>query len=279
MDLSVAALVLLAALLHAGWNALVKVQGDRLVVMALIAAFAGLLSVFALPFVGAPARAAWPYLATSVVLHTGYKLFLIQAYRYGDLGHVYPVARGVAPLIVLAASVMLVGEALAGTSVLAIFVIGAGVISLAFRGGLPIRDDPRPLVYALGTATFIASYTVVDAIGARLAGTPHGYSAWLFLLDALPISLIALLRRRETAIGLLRRHWLAGLGGATMSLGAYWLVIWAVTLGPIAPVAALRETSVIFAAVIATVLLKERFGRWRVAASGAVALGLVLLRL
>ncbi|MBI4184255.1 MAG: EamA family transporter [Proteobacteria bacterium] len=247
--------------------------------MALIASSAAAVAALALPFAPAPASASWPYIGASLALHTGYKLFLIGAYRHGDLGHVYPLARGTAPLLVLAAGALVVGEVPEPGGIAAVLVVGLGVVSLAFRGGAPVAEDPRPLLFALGTAGFIASYTLVDGLGARLAGSPHGYAVWFFLLDGIPISAIALAARREAVLGIVRRHGLAGLGGGAMSFGAYWLVIWALTLGPMAPVAALRETSVVIAAAIGTLLLKERFGVWRIAASAAVALGLVLLRL
>lgn len=280
MDPSVAALVLLAALLHAGWNVLVKLSGDRLTVMALITGGAGVVSCAALPFLPAPHPAAWPYIAASVALHVGYNLFLLRAYRHGDLGQVYPIARGTAPLLVAALAPLVAGERLEPGALVAVLVISAGIIALAFRGGPPVRDDPRAVLYALGTAAFIATYTVVDGLGARLAGTPHGYTAWLFALDGVPLPALALWLRGRAALGpAVRRHWPAGLGGGAMSLAAYWLVIWALTLGPMAPVAALREVSVVFAAVLATVLLKERFGLWRIAAATTVALGVVLLRI
>ena len=279
MDASVAALVLLAALLHAGWNALVKVSADRLVVLALLTGGGGVIACFAIPFLPAPAVASWPYIGASVALHAGYNLFLLLAYRHGDFGQVYPIARGTAPLRVAVLAAAVAGERLGPGELLAVLVISAGIIGLAFRGGPPVRDDPRPVLYALATAAFIAAYTLVDGLGARAAGTPHGYAAWLFACDMLPLPAVALWLRRHEALGAVRRHWRAGLGGGAMSLAAYWLVIWAMTLAPMATVAALREVSVVFAAVLATVLLKERFGPWRIAAATAVALGVVLLRI
>lgn len=279
MDLSVVALVLLAALFHASWNALVKVNGDRLAVMALITAGSGLICLPILPFLPLPAPASWPYMALSVLWHIGYQLFLLQAYRHGDLGHVYPIARGVAPLLVLGLAFLVAGETVGGGQVTAILVMAAGIVSLAFRGGPLLRDDPRPVLYALGTAVFIASYTVTDGSGARLAGSPHSYTVWLFALNAVPMTVIAIaVRGRDTAAAL-RRHWRYGLAGGALSLAAYWLVIWALTLGPMGPVAALRETSVLFAAIIGAVFLKESFGRFRIAAAGLVAAGILLLRL
>lgn len=279
MELSVVALVLLAALFHASWNALVKVNGDRLAVMTLITAGGGLICLPILPFLPPPDPASWPYLALSILWHTGYQMFLLQAYRHGDLGHVYPIARGAAPLLVLGLAWLVAGETVGIGQVAAIAVMAAGIISLAFRGGPPLKHDPRPVLYALGTAVFIASYTVTDGSGARIAGSPHSYTVWLFTLNAVPMTIIGIAARgRETAAAI-REHWRHGMAGAALSLAAYWLVIWALTLGPMGPVSALRETSVILAAIIGAVFLKESFGRFRIAAAALVAVGIVLLRL
>lgn len=279
MELSVVALVLLAALFHASWNALVKVNGDRLAVMTLITAGGGLICLPILPFLPLPDPASWPYIGLSILWHVGYQLFLLQAYRHGDLGHVYPIARGAAPLLVLGLAYLVAGETVGIGQVAAIVVMAAGIISLAFRGGPPLKDDPRPVLYALGTAVFIASYTVTDGSGARIAGSPHSYTVWLFTLNAVPMTIIGVAARgRETAAAV-REHWRPGMAGAALSLAAYWLVIWALTLGPMGPVSALRETSVILAAIIGAVFLKESFGRFRIAAAALVAVGIVLLRL
>jgi drug/metabolite transporter (DMT)-like permease len=280
VDLTVALVVLLSALLHAVWNAFIKINADRLIAVTLLAVGAAALAASCLPFVAVPAAAAWPYLAVSIVLQTGYKLCLIRAYAHGDLGQVYPIARGTAPLLVLIVSVLVVGERLDPPTVVAVLVLTVGVTSLAFRGGrLPFRDDPRPVAYALATSAFIAAYMVVDGLGARLAGSPHGYAAWLFALDGLPMPVIAFWRRRGRTLVLARRHWRPGVAGGAMSLAAYWMVIWAMTRAPLAPVAALRETSVLFAALLSVMMLDETFGRWRLASTLLVLSGVVLLRL
>lgn len=279
MDLSTLGLVLLSAFMHAGWNAVVKIRGDRLVVMALISAGAGLLALACLPFAPPPAPASWPWLACSIILQLGYKLFLIEAYRHGELGQVYPIARGTAPLLVTLATLVLLDEPLAPAALVAVLIIALGILALALRGGEGLGGDPRAVAYALGTAVFIASYTLVDGTGARLAGTPHGYALWLFVIDAVPIGLVAMWLRGPAAFAPLRAGLLPGLLGGAMALGSYWLVIWALTLGPMAPVAALRETSVVFAMFLGTAFLKERLGPWRLASVAAVALGVVMLRI
>lgn len=280
MDLPVVFLVLLAAICHAGWNAIVKINADRLIAMTLVATGSGLFALAALPFVPRPAPAAWPYLAVSIGLHTGYMLFLLRAYAHGDLGHVYPLARGTAPLIVTLVSVLVVGEHLAPASLAAVLLLTLGVCSLAVQGGrLPFRSDPRPVLYALGTSAFIAAYTVTDGLGARLSGSAHSYAVWLFALEWVPITAVALVRRRRRLPALVRASWPQGLAAGAMSLAAYWLVIWAMTEAPMAPVAALRETSVVFAAVISAGMLKERFTGWRAAATLLVVAGVAMLRL
>jgi len=277
MDASVVALVLLSALLHAGWNIVLKVKGDRLLVMTLIANGASAIALCLLPFVPVPPAAAWPYFAISLALQTGYHIFLIQAYRYGDLGQVYPIARGAAPVFVLLPAVLIAGDRLTTLSVAAVLMIAIGIASLAFHKGA-LHASQRPVLYALGTAAFIAAYTVVDGLGAREAGSPHAYTLWLFAMNGLPLMAMSLLWHGRKTFAFVRDHWRVGLAGGTMSLGAYWLVVWALSIAPMAQVAALRETSVVFAAVLATVFLKEKFGPSRIIAACVVAGGIVMLR-
>lgn len=279
MDAHVIALILLSALLHAGWNALVKRQGDPLVVLASIAAWASVLALPVLPFLPFPSSSTWPYLLVSAALHTAYNVSLYSAYRHGDLGQVYPIARGTAPLIVAALSPSLAAETLTAETLAGVLLITLGVASLAFGSGWPIGYNPRPVIYSLVAAVFIASYTTMDGLGARVAATPHIYIAWLFVLDGIPIASIAWLQRGPAAIDWVRGNWRSGLAGGAMSLIAYGMVIWALTLGALAPVAALRETGVIFAAALSSLVLKERFGARRIAAACLVAAGAMVLRL
>ncbi|HJT78875.1 MAG TPA: EamA family transporter, partial [Gemmataceae bacterium] len=237
MPTSAVALVLLAALLHASWNALLRVSGDRLVVMALLIGSAGAAAACMLPFAPFPARAAWPYLAASTVLHGGYNLFLATAYGYGGLGQVYPIARGSAPLLVLVLAWLALGERIGSVQVVAVLVTSLGIAALAFRGGSAARLSPRGLFFALGTAAFIGAYTTVDAAGARAAGSPHGYALTLFVCDGSTAVTYVLWRRRDTLVATARREWRGALLGGLMSLGSYWLVIWALTIAPAATVA------------------------------------------
>lgn len=280
MTSTVFLVVLLAAFLHAAWNALVKISADRLSALGLLTLTSGLLSLAALPFVPPPTPEAWPFLIGSIALHIGYRMFLAKAYRHGDLGHVYPIARGTGPLIVALVSSVAVGEVLGPVTAFGVAAIALGVIALALRGGPAILDDPRPLAYALGTGLFIAGYTVTDGLGGR-ANDGHGaaYVVWLLALDAPLFVALVWARRGRAFWRIARANALGGLLGGALSMAAYALVVWAMTLAPLAAVAALRETSVIFAAVMGRLLLKEGFGPWRLAASCVVAAGVVLLRL
>jgi|HigsolmetaAR203D_1030402.scaffolds.fasta_scaffold00138_28 drug/metabolite transporter (DMT)-like permease len=271
--------VLLAAVLHASWNALVKVSADRLSAMGLLTLASGVIGLVFLPFVPAPSPAAWPFLAGSVLLHIGYRLFLVEAYRHGDLSHVYPISRGTGPLIVALLSAAIVGEQMGLMTALGVTAIALGVIALAFRGGPAVLERPEPLLYALGTGLFIAGYTLTDGLGGR-ANDGHGaaYVVWLLTLDAPIFVAIVWIRRGDAFWHAIRENAWSGLAGGGMSLAAYALAVWAMTLAPLAAVAALRETSVIFAALIGRLLLKEGFGVWRLAASCIVAAGVALLR-
>lgn len=277
LTLEAAGLVLLAALFHASWNALVKTSGDRLAVLAMLNGVGSIVALLALPFVQVPARESWVFLGASIVLHSGYYFFLIGAYRVGDLSHVYPLARGLSPLLVAGAATVFAGETLPPAAFAGVLLACIGIVSLSFDGGPPWRNDWRPLLFAAGTAAFIAAYTIVDGIGVRAAGSVAGYIAWLFALDAIPIVVVAWVLRRRELRWTVRSEWRKGLVGGVLALCAYGLVIWAMSLAAMAAVSALRETSVIFAALIGTILLKERFGGLRISAAVLVAAGVVLM--
>lgn len=276
MDPVVLALVLLAAVLHASWNALVKVGGDPFVRLAVLNVVSGLCALPLLFLVAAPAAASWPYLFGSMVIHLAYNVTLAYGYRSGDLSYVYPIARGIAPPLVALGAWLTAGESPGPVGVLAILVISGAIASLAFTRDW--RLGPlTPVWYALATGLSIAGYTICDGLGGRAAGNVLGYIAWLFVIDALPFGLIVAFWRRHDLAGQLRASWRASVLGGVLALGAYGLVIWAMTLAPMASVSALRETSVIMAALIGTRLLREPFGTRRVIAASVVALGVVLL--
>ena len=267
MDPAVYIAVLSAAVLHAAWNAMVKADLDRFLAVTLITLTETCVALAVLPFVAPPPPAAWPWLAASLAFHTGYNLFLAQAYRMGDLGQVYPLARGSAPLVAASGGVAL---------------LAGGICLMSLRGGRA-RTGPglrggRAVACALVTSLFIACYTVTDGIGARAGVSPHGYAAWLFLFDGLIMFAILLARRGHKGLAALRANWRSGATGGLMAVGGYWIVIWAMTSAPIALVATLRETSVLFAAAISVVFLKEPLTRWRAVSACVIVVGAILTR-
>ncbi len=282
--------VLATALMHASWNAIVKVVSDRLVSLALVNLTHTLLALALLPFVGLPAPESWPYLIASVVIHQAYYAGLVMQYRFGDLSQVYPLARGASPLMVAAVAWIWAGEALGPGALLAVLLITGGILSLALSGrgqGKGHETDHETdggnnrlaVAWALFTALTIAGYSIADGLGGRLSGDAVAYIVWLFLLDGLPMPLaLPLLRRREELLASLRRYWLPGLFGGVLSSSAYGVVIWVMSQAPLAMVTALRETSVIAAALIGTLFLSEPFGRRRILATCLVAAGIAVLQ-
>jgi drug/metabolite transporter (DMT)-like permease len=271
--------VLLGAACHAGWNAFLKIKLEPFTAMALIAIMSAIVVLPLVPFLDIPRVEAWPWIVASVVFHLGYFIGLTEAYRTGDMGQVYPIARGSAPLMTAIVSTVFVGEAIGLRGWLGILVLVSGVFLLSMRGGRSLHFDKRAVAFALFTAVTICGYSIVDGIGARTAKDAHAYTVWLFLLDGLMMLVFVLLRRGRPALGEFAGFWKAGLIGGVLSLAAYWIAIWAMTVAPIALVAALRETSVLFAAVIAVVVLKEPLQRPRVIAALMIVIGLVLIRL
>lgn len=272
--------VLFAALCHAGWNALIKVGLDPLSTTTLIAIGSALVALVALPFTGNPAGAAWPWLAVSVVIHFFYFAALIESYRTGDLGQVYPIARGTAPLMTAAAATVFVAEPLGSVGWAGIVTLAAGVVLLSARGGRDLATiDRRAVGFALLTALTICAYSVVDGIGARMSRNPGSYVLWLLLGNAALLVPYGLWRDGRDVITAIRHFWLRGLIGGTLQTLSYGIALWAMTLAPIAIVASLRETSVLFGAGIAVVVLKEPLRTVRIVAAMMIVGGLVLIRL
>lgn len=268
--------VLLAALLHAVWNALVKSRADRLLMLAAVNVVGSIFGAVLVLSNAPPAPASWVYIALSALLHTGYYFFLIRAYEAGDLSHVYPIARGLAPLLVALGALVFAGETLDPRVAVGVALASCGIMSLAFDAETPWHVDRRPVLFALGTSVFIAAYTVVDGIGVRYSGNALAYIGWLFLVDSWLLIGVALARRRGRVMSFVRKQWLVGLGGGIASVVAYGLVIYAMNSGAMAIVSALRETSVIFAALIGTFLLGEGVRRGRILAAMVVAIGVAL---
>jgi drug/metabolite transporter (DMT)-like permease len=280
MDALVFAAVLFAAACHAGWNATIKRGLDPLAGTVAISFGAALVSLLALPVVGLPARDAWPWVFASIAIHLVYFAALIESYRTGDMGQVYPIARGSAPLMTATVTTLFVGESLGLVGWLGIVLLAVGVLLLSLRGGRDLAKlNSRAVGFAFFTAVTICAYSVVDGVGARFAGSANAYSAALFVGIGPVMGLYALIRGGIGALGDTRRLWLTGLAGGALQLGSYGIAIWAMTLAPIAIVAALRETSVLFGALIAVILLKEPLRLGRMAAAVLIVCGLVLVRL
>jgi len=280
MDAFVFAAVLFAAACHAGWNASIKRGLDPLATTVAISLGAALVSLFALPVVGLPARDAWPWVLASIAIHLVYFGALIESYRVGDMGQVYPIARGAAPLMTATVTTLFVGERLGLVGWLGVVLLAAGVLLLSLRGGRDLAKlNSRAVGFALFTAVTVCAYSVVDGVGARLAGSAHAYSAALFVGIGPVMAAYALNRGGISALDDTMRLWLTGLAGGALQLGSYGIAIWAMTLAPIAIVAALRETSVLFGALIAVILLKEPLRPGRMAAAVLIVCGLVLVRL
>jgi drug/metabolite transporter (DMT)-like permease len=278
LPLSVTLAVLAAALAHATWNAMIKSSRDVQLDMTLVIFFAGLASAPLLPFVEVPAAAVWPYIAASMAIHIAYYVALIGAYRAGDLSHGYPIMRGLAPLIVSLSALFWLGEAPKPLVWIGVVLICGGVLSLGFAG-FRWRESRVSLGWALANAVIIAAYTLVDAAGVRLAGTPQTYVVWLFVLDALPFPILIFLLKRNELMTYVARFWLRGLFSGVLSAAAYGVVLWAMTRAPVAAVAALRETSVIFAALIGAWLLREGHIARRVVGAATVAAGVIALKI
>lgn len=277
LPLSVAAVVLLAAAAHAAWNSIAHGIGDKLIAFALVQAGALLCALPLVIVVAPPDRASWPYLAVSVVLHVVYYLLLMQSYRLGDFSQVYPFARGLSPLAVTVLSAVLVGEVPVWGHVLGVLVISAGLASLVLAGRHRGPVARPALAAAAATGLAIATYTTVDGAGVRLSGSTLGYIAWLMVGQCGAMPLLAIVRRRGALARQLRPVWHVGLAGGLANIFAYGLVLWAQTRAALGPIAALRETSVIFGAVIGTLAFHEPFGRARIAAAALVAAGILLL--
>jgi drug/metabolite transporter (DMT)-like permease len=270
-------LVLAAALMHAAWNALGKGSGDKVAVFAVIQGVGTLFALAALPFLAPMARQAWPFVLASAVIHNGYFFLLMKAYQNGDLGHVYPLARGSAPLLVAGLTAAFAVEIPTVGGMTGIALISAGIGSLAHTG----RRAPgaaKAAGLAFATALFIAAYTLVDGLGVRASGAPITYAGWLFLLSGLPFAAVTAACRRHSLRRDLGPAWRTGAIAGLLAVLGYAIVLYAMSQGAIAYVAALRETSVLFAAVIGALVLREPFGRRRVAAAGLIAAGLALLQ-
>jgi drug/metabolite transporter (DMT)-like permease len=278
MDVVVVAVVLGAALLHATWNAIAHGSPDRLTGFALIGISHTTLGAIGVAITGLPPADAWPFIVTSSILEVVYQLLLLASYQLGQFSQAYPLARGTSPWVVALVSTTLLGQDLPWTEATGVVIVSIGLMGLVFIGGRPDRARLRALAAAFATGVMIAAYTLVDGVGVQHAPVLT-YASWLFLFQGPVLPLIAVVRRGRALPGLMCPSLAAGLGGGVASLLAYGLVLWAQTRGALAPIAALRETSIIFGAIIGAVFLGERFGSSRAVASVVVVAGIVLINL
>jgi drug/metabolite transporter (DMT)-like permease len=279
MDQFVFLAVLGAALLHAGWNSVIKSGNDPFATVTHLSLVSGTTALFFLPFVSPPGPSVWPWLALSALLHTAYRLFLIQAYKTGDLVHVYPIARGAAPLITAIGTLLLIGESIGPAGFAGVAALSLGVFLMSLRGGRLATFDRRTVGFALCSALATAGYSLVDGIGARINGSGPGFALWMFVGNMLVMQALALALKGPEIYRSLPANWVPAVGGGIMSMSAYFIVIWAMTKAPIALVAALRETSVLFAGLISMLILKEPLTAWRAAAALVIVAGVVMMRL
>jgi drug/metabolite transporter (DMT)-like permease len=266
-------LVLGAALLHASWNAMLRGGADRLWSMTIMCAVSLVVAAPFLLLLPPPARASWPCIALSAALQVSYCWFLVRAYEHGGLAQVYPIARGTAPLLVTLGAAVVAGERLAPAALAGVALVSVGIMALALDHA---RMAIRPTLLALVTGGFIAAYTVTDGVGARLAGHPQSYTVWLFATQGAGMLATYLAVRRRLALPRDREMLKAAVGGV-FGLLSYGAVIWALARAPMGQVSALRETSILFAAVLGALFLKERVTLPRAGAAAMIAAGAVVL--
>lgn len=278
MSFGVMLVILFAALLHATWNALVKSGSDKFAESNLLSTSAGVLAVAALFFVPAPDPASWWYLVASVVIHCLYFCLVAFAYREGDLSFVYPLMRGSAPLFTALITAAALGEQLGGGGWLGVLLLCAGVLGLALDNWRGARAQGYAWVFGLTNAAVIVGYTIVDGLGVRASGNAWSYVLWMFFLNAFPMLAIGFANDAGALISRPRSAWVKGFVSGACTIGSYGLALWAMTQAPIALVAALRETSVLFGTAIAAVALKERFGRARWVAAGLITTGAAAMK-
>jgi len=270
-------LVLISAFMHATWNAVVRAGSSRFMTLAMVDGTALVICLLALPLVSVPSLEVGGYILVSVVLNTVYRLFLIKAYETGDFGQVYPVMRGVPPVLVALFSYFLLHEQLSVQALVGVSLICVGIISLTFVRRMTAQMF-KPIQMAVCAGAFIASYTVVDAKGVRTSETVLQYIVYLTVFQSIPIPLLAFSKERSALAQAIRGHWRVGLLGGVFYLASYALVLFALSLDAVAKVSALRETSVIIGAIIAALFFHERFGWRRMLSAFVIVSGIILIK-
>jgi drug/metabolite transporter (DMT)-like permease len=273
---AVFALILLAAVLHAGWNTIVKSAPDKFLTTIMVTTAAAALSALLIAFVPVPARSSFPYALASALCQIVYYLLVARTYQVADMSQGYPLMRGAAPLVVTIVSAFQMDDAPSALAWIGVIAICLGIFMVALGGSRQDRNGVRlPLLNAL----VIACYTVIDGLGVRRSGAPAAYTLWIFLMSGVPLALWAFVARRSTFVPYLGRHWRLGIAGGLGTTASYGLALWAMTVAPIAVVAALRETSILFGTVIAGVVLRESIGPRRIISACFIAAGAATLRL
>ena len=276
MSLTVFEIVLVAAVLHASWNAIVKAGKNTVLTMVLVTASAALWAVVLLPVLPSPSPESWPYIALSAALQIVYFALVARIYRIADMSQTYPIMRGAAPLIVALAGTLFLDEALSSSAWLGVCIICSGILIMLWSGGLKSREG---LILALLNALVISGYTLVDGVGVRLSAAPASYTLWIFLSTGASIGCWATLTQWSQTRHYLRLNWHLGAVGGLGTLVSYGLALYAMTQAPVAVVAALRETSILFSAVISWLILKEHITVVRCVSVCVIAIGAITLRL
>ncbi|MCP9319137.1 EamA family transporter [Acetobacter persici] len=276
MSIFLFSVILFAAFLHALWNTLVKSAPDKFLTTTLVTAFAALIAVFLLPFLPSPLVASWPYIIFSSVLQVVYYTLVARVYHTLDIGQAYPIMRGGAPLMVAVLNLFIQKETLPPTAWLGICVISVGILFMTtFRS----RSQASGIILSLFIAAIIASYTLVDGIGVRLSHAPAAYTLWIFLLTGLPLTGWSVARNPARIWHYAKKSWPYGLTGGASTIISYGLALWAMTYAPIAVVAALRESSILFVTLISVFILREYVSKRRIVGACVIALGGIILRL
>jgi drug/metabolite transporter (DMT)-like permease len=271
--------VLFAALLHATWNAMIKVSGDRLIIMGVTTATTSLLALPILFYIPLPAPESWPYLILSACVHTFYMLVLVRAYGLGDFAQVYPLSRGSAPLLTGTLGFLILNESMQSSELFGMLLIVVGIFGLALETSAGVLRLSRPvLFYSLLTGLCITTYSLVDGIGVRLSGNSLSFIVWMFFLDGFLVPLIAFTKRpRAVFFNTIKTVWKTGLLISLLSTTGYAIIVWAFSQERIAPVAVLRETSVLFAMLISVFIIKEAFSTLRALIVSVILTGIILL--
>jgi drug/metabolite transporter (DMT)-like permease len=277
MTITVTLLILLAAMMHATWNAFIKRAPDKVAMSTLVYSAGMIVAIPGIFIFPLPSPEVWKLVAIHAGCHVVYKLAMIAMYEKGDLSQVYPATRGVAPLMTTLIAIPMIGEVPSAQGMIGIGLVCAGLLIFVVEPGVLSREGAKPLVIAAIAGLAMSVYTIADAIAVRNETYRFSFIAWIFLFDALSMFALAFWRRGRALGGLLAAQWKVGLTCGTAAFLNFGVILWALTLANVGNVAALRETSVVFAALIGTLFMGESFGRRRVFAASVVAFGIIVM--